>query len=687
MEILIYLLKTGSLLALFFLIYEVFLKRETFFTLNRIFLISGIIMAFGLPFLNFTKTQVVEKVISTAPISEAELLSDFSFEHVPVVENETLLSNLEWSHILLLIYGMGILFFLIRFGISLFSLRKILKSSSHSFKENGFRFIEIDKEINPFTFFKTIVYNPKLYNEDELKMILHHEKTHAKQWHSLDIMLGQLLIVFQWINPIAWIYAKRMDQNLEFIADQKTTLEKIEKKSYQIRLLKSAYSGELSLPVNNFHSFTKNRIVMMNKTKSHRIKSLKALLILPLIAGFLMSFQVKTITKYQTVQQEDPQEKMISSSDLDELNKIFKDYNPDAEILFNNKKVKIKSIEPAFYKIREIGFKQDGMAFIRAENQNEDDLHFQLDDLENGTYLYVTDGSVIAIAKDDQGKSDQVVVFKPAKNKLENSVNPSVSVEPENSKKEVITDDRKGNITIIDKDGSVIFQKDLDVSNGFFIRKDGEVMDLDKKFENIRAETDSILENLWANREEINSRFNDILEEQKAAREQQLKAREEMRGKRMENRLNSDDIRNSMDSLRNDRMKMREEMRKKRSEEIMDLDDLKNGNQLEVLNESGLKYTIGKNSDGEVIALLFEIDKNTTDAQFEIIIQKFRESDIDFQIQKIKRNKAGEITDLKMTLNNRKGANSQISQQGSDGIKAYKLGMNPEGKIFMISKN
>lgn len=700
MEILIYLLKTGALLALFFLIYELLLKRETFFTLNRLFLFSGIIIALSLPFVSFTKTQVIEKTIATTPILESEFLSDFSFEHGSVVENQTLLSHIEWTHRLLFIYGIGVLFFSIRFLISLISLRKILKSSSHSFHENGFRFIETAKETNPFTFFKTIVYNPKQYKNDELKMILHHEKTHAKQWHSVDILISQVLIVFQWMNPIAWLYAKRMDQNLEFIADQKTTSENFSKKTYQIKLLQSAYYGELSLPVNNFHSFTKNRIMMMNKNKSHRMKSLKALLILPLIAAFLMSFQVKTNTVYNTVQQENPQKELVSFSDLDELNKIFKDYNPDTEILFNGKKVTIKSIVSGLYKLEEVKFNNDNLPVIRAPFQKDADMALLLEELDKGIYLYFPDESgVIVVLKDVEGRSDQVVVFKPAKNVREESEKTVASMKSVDTTKEGIVQDEKGNITIIGNDGSVIYKRDLEGTKAIFIQKDGKVIDIDEEIEKAFLEKDQVLKDLWEDRDEINSRFEDLMTEQNAIREQRLKAREEIRKNRMEVHNNRAELNGSRDSLRNERMKMRGDIQKQRDslmaerelrrkelqERRANLASKEGIENLQEVQDNDLKYSIGK-KDNKVIALFFEIDKNTTDSQLNQITQKFLESDIDFIIQKIKRNTSGEITDLKMTLNNRKDANAQVSQQGTDGIKAYTIGMK-EGKIFMTPKN
>ena len=83
-----------------------------------------------------------------------------------------------------------------------------------------------DQYENPFSFFKYIVINPTLFSKEEFVHILTHERIHAKQWHSLDVLISKVFCAFFWINPISWLYRKAMLQNLEFIADNQS-LEKL----------------------------------------------------------------------------------------------------------------------------------------------------------------------------------------------------------------------------------------------------------------------------------------------------------------------------------------------------------------------------------------------------------------------------------------------------------------------------
>jgi len=103
----------------------------------------------------------------------------------------------------------------------LISLRNVFTKSQNKQKD-GFSFLKTTEDIAPFSFFKYIIFNPSLHNIHELDMILKHEKIHAKQYHTLDILLINLFVIFQWINPFSWFYKKSLQQNLEFIADQET---------------------------------------------------------------------------------------------------------------------------------------------------------------------------------------------------------------------------------------------------------------------------------------------------------------------------------------------------------------------------------------------------------------------------------------------------------------------------------
>ena len=282
--LLIYLLKVSAILAIFYLAYQVFLKRETFFSVNRHFLMVGILTALLLPFV--TITNYVE--IAATPLN-------FVANETPQVKVTNVDQSFNWIALLFGIYMAGLLIFTTKFIVQVVSLLNLVKSNKAA-KQGKFYHVETHKNIAPFSFFNHIFYNPTLYSESELSAIIKHEKAHSSEWHSIDVILSHLIAICTWMNPFSWLYQNNVKQNLEFLADDRATKEVTSIKKYQYTLLK--VSGNQFCPpiVNNFYnSLIKKRIVMLNKSKSNKRNILKIALILPALAVFLVSFNTKDV--------------------------------------------------------------------------------------------------------------------------------------------------------------------------------------------------------------------------------------------------------------------------------------------------------------------------------------------------------------------------------------------------------
>ncbi|MFV0565210.1 MAG: M56 family metallopeptidase [Flavobacteriaceae bacterium] len=277
-----YLLKASALIFIFYLIYRLLLRHDTFFNLNRWFLLLGLLVAFALPFV------VIPVYIAYTPVSPTGIeITNASPQPEPSRFNP--LSFLPYA------YGLGILFFTGRFLVQSVALANLLtRYKKH--KKNGFVFVETNEQVSPFSFFKYLVYNPNNFSKTELNQILAHEKAHALQRHSVDNIIAQLSCIVLWFNPFIWLYAKSLKQNLEFIADRKATSLLSCKKQYQYTLLKTSlpfHHAALSNPF--YNSLIKKRIVMLHKPKSRNINLLKFALVVPALALFLMSFNTQEV--------------------------------------------------------------------------------------------------------------------------------------------------------------------------------------------------------------------------------------------------------------------------------------------------------------------------------------------------------------------------------------------------------
>ncbi len=292
-SLLIYILKSAGLLSLFYLLYIVLLKNDTSFTANRKFLLSGIFTSLLLPAIYFTK-----KVVINAPeIVYAEPLINSNF----VVSQEKIPQEMDWWMIAGTLYLIITGFFLLRFCFRIFQILKMIHVSKMR-KEGKFKIVETQEPAGPFSFFNYLFINSSSIPEDEYLIMLRHEKVHATQYHSFDMLASHLLSAIIWFNPISWFYKKAVEQNLEFIADHETAHKSECLQQYQHVLVKVTTNQYQNVLVNHFYqSFIKKRIVMLNKKSSGRSNISKMSLIFPLLLAFMLTFNVKTEAQVKRV--------------------------------------------------------------------------------------------------------------------------------------------------------------------------------------------------------------------------------------------------------------------------------------------------------------------------------------------------------------------------------------------------
>ncbi|WP_299336086.1 M56 family metallopeptidase [uncultured Psychroserpens sp.] len=282
-----YLIKASAVLIIFYICYQLFLQRETFFQANRWFLLSGLIMACCIPLV------VIPIYIEYTPIETPEFIyTTTNITPTPVDIQE---SSFDYTQLIFWMYFAGILFFCGKLIVEFLSLKRIL-SNSKPRTQGSYKLLETKDVVAPFSFFNHIVYNPDQFKNEELDHVINHEMVHTKQLHSIDTIIAQLSCIIFWFNPIVWLYKKALQQNLEFIADQKAQYISKCQKSYQTVLLKASVQNHQLTLTNNFYtSLIKKRIIMLHKSKSHKLNQLKFALVLPILGVFMMSFSTENV--------------------------------------------------------------------------------------------------------------------------------------------------------------------------------------------------------------------------------------------------------------------------------------------------------------------------------------------------------------------------------------------------------
>lgn len=290
-------LKINLLLVLFYLMYHLFLEPLKLLKWNRFFLISSLFIALLLPFFNYEIKQinVVEKIESNFVYENNQKITNKSINvkaEPPFKINDVLLIKV--------IYSLVILFFVIKLLVGLLKILKLYQTGDKQ-RIKTFEVILNDKITEPFSFIK--IFFPKKQIDNEHYVLL-HEFAHCKQFHFIDILLINIFLAIFWINPFVWFLKKKIQLNLEYLADDFVLENEKDKKSYQLSLLsflnQSTDLNIISLAYNQPPIL--KRIKMMN-TKTNKRSYWKFFMILPILTGFFLFFQqeVKAINVFKEV--------------------------------------------------------------------------------------------------------------------------------------------------------------------------------------------------------------------------------------------------------------------------------------------------------------------------------------------------------------------------------------------------
>ena len=324
--LLLYQIKVAFLVATFLLGYRLLLRSETFYGFNRIVLIIMALLSFALPFFqitrdttmfgnlferenNKTKTEDVVSIVPNQTVAEttstAVVVNNDNSITVPAatavqteMEENTAGSIAEQSStqknkttpltILCILYVIGVLFVLVKKAVSLWSMSRIIKKGRYADRNDGCDVIESNQIPQPVNWMRFIVM-PKEWLEHQNQSVWEHENLHARRWHSLDLLMADVISALQWFNPFVAVFRKELELVHEYEADKAVLDSGASARDYKIMLI-SAVASSRGFVMTNWlkQSNLKKRIDMMDKKQSRGINRLKVLFI-PAIA-FLFLF-------------------------------------------------------------------------------------------------------------------------------------------------------------------------------------------------------------------------------------------------------------------------------------------------------------------------------------------------------------------------------------------------------------
>jgi len=255
-----YLLLVNFYLLLFFAFYALLLRRETFFQLNRIYLVAASLLSFAIPIIqaDWVKDLFITKQVQSTLYGGGVELMTYNFQQAE--------QSVTIGHLLTLVYIAVTLFLTLRLLWQLIVLKKQIEKPSPSAAYSFFKKISLGKDV---------AHHPA---------IARHEQVHATQWHSVDVMIIETVMIINWFNPVVYLYRFAIKYIHEYIADMQVISSGTDKADYALLLLSQTFHVPAHKLTNPFysHSMLKKRIMMLQKSKSQRIMLFKYCLSAPL---------------------------------------------------------------------------------------------------------------------------------------------------------------------------------------------------------------------------------------------------------------------------------------------------------------------------------------------------------------------------------------------------------------------
>ena len=289
-----YFLKVNVAIVLFYAFYRLFFYKDTFFGWRRTALLCFFAVSAAVPLLNI-QTWITEQepMVAMADLYASVVLPELTIgtEAAPT-DWKSILS--EYANIAY--WGI----------VALLMIRLIMQLAGIIHLACRCRKVQIGntnihlfpKADGPFSFFHWIFIHPSSHTEEEFNEILTHEQTHARQWHSIDVIISELVCIFCWCNPFAWLMKREIRTNLEYMADARVLENGYDSKTYQYHLLGLSHQKAAATIYNSFNVLPlKKRIKMMNKKRTKEIGRTKYLMFLPLAALLMIVSNIETVAR------------------------------------------------------------------------------------------------------------------------------------------------------------------------------------------------------------------------------------------------------------------------------------------------------------------------------------------------------------------------------------------------------
>lgn len=273
------------MLGLGTLMYFGFLKRSGSYQANRFFLLLW-------PILSVVMAAIHIKILGAPIIMDALVVTGSSTfpdvyftygDEKPTVSDSGFFTKSWLEYLFLLGMTLRFLWMLVRLGL----LAKLILI--HPSIRHGRIWVVKDAEgVSPASF------GPVLFWKSDWEIegpIFEHEKIHMRQYHSLDRILFELILIVLWFNPLMYILRRELHDQHEFIADA-SFVKNYSVYTYAQLLLQNQQNPASYQWVAPFSNHLKKRLKMLNHPTVNA--KWRYLLVLPLFLVCCAFFPFET---------------------------------------------------------------------------------------------------------------------------------------------------------------------------------------------------------------------------------------------------------------------------------------------------------------------------------------------------------------------------------------------------------
>jgi len=289
MKTLLTLLTESSLaLVLFYCIYWFVLRKETFFRLNRFYLIGSLVLSVVLPLFPLHYSVISGSTANPADLTTISAIPGKGETMADILSKSDTTDLYSWF--VLITYLSGALFLLSRLLYQTAQLIFVLLRSG-SIKLNDIYLVRNHHYNIPFSFVNHLFYNPDNHTQEDLSDIIVHEKVHIHERHWIDLLIAELWGVVFWFNPFVWLFERSIRQNHEYLADAGVLAQGHPVGRYQALIINQLMGSQVVGLANHLNfGLNANRFKMMTKKETPKIRVMRITWALPIVTLLLAAF-------------------------------------------------------------------------------------------------------------------------------------------------------------------------------------------------------------------------------------------------------------------------------------------------------------------------------------------------------------------------------------------------------------